>query len=54
MIFERYQQVEKRGRKALGLGLFISRSIVESHGGRIRAESVPGEGSTFLFTLARD
>ena len=53
VIFERYQQVEKRGRKALGLGLYISRSIVESHGGRIRAESVPGEGSTFLFTLPR-
>jgi signal transduction histidine kinase len=53
VIFDRYQQVEKRGRKALGLGLYISRSIVESHGGRIRAESVPGEGSTFLFTLLR-
>ena len=53
VIFERYRQVEKRGRKALGLGLYISRSIVESHGGRIRAESVAGEGSTFLFTLPR-
>lgn len=53
VIFDRYQQVEKRGRKALGLGLYISRSIIESHGGRIRAESVPGEGSTFLLTLRR-
>ena len=51
VIFERFRQVEKRGRRALGLGLYISRSIVESHGGRIRAESVPGQGSTFLFTL---
>lgn len=51
VIFDRFRQVEKRGRRALGLGLYISRSIVESHGGRIRAESVPGEGSTFLFTL---
>jgi signal transduction histidine kinase len=51
VIFERFQQVEKRGRRALGLGLYISRSIVESHGGRIWAESVPGEGSVFLFTL---
>lgn len=51
VIFERFRQVEKRGRRALGLGLYISRSIVESHAGRIRAESVPGEGSTFLFTL---
>ena len=51
VIFDRFRQVEKRGRRALGLGLYISRSIVESHGGRIRAESVPGEGSTFSFTL---
>jgi signal transduction histidine kinase len=53
VIFDRYRQVEKRGRRALGLGLYISRSIVESHGGRIRAESAPGEGSTFVFTLLR-
>ncbi|HEY3172901.1 MAG TPA: HAMP domain-containing sensor histidine kinase [Thermoanaerobaculia bacterium] len=51
VIFDRFQQVEKRGRRALGLGLYISRSIIESHGGRIWAESVPGEGSSFLFTL---
>jgi signal transduction histidine kinase len=51
VIFDRFRQVEKRGRKALGLGLYISRSIIESHGGRIWAESNPGEGSTFLFTL---
>jgi signal transduction histidine kinase len=51
VVFDRFRQVEKRGRRALGLGLYISRSIVESHGGRIRAESVPGEGSVFLFTL---
>lgn len=51
VIFDRFRQVEKRGRRALGLGLYISRSIVESHGGRIWAESVPGEGSAFLFTL---
>lgn len=51
VIFERFHQVEKRGRRALGLGLYISRSIVESHGGRIWAQSVPGEGSVFFFTL---
>ncbi|HSD72239.1 MAG TPA: HAMP domain-containing sensor histidine kinase [Thermoanaerobaculia bacterium] len=51
VIFDRFRQVEKRGRRALGLGLYISRSIVESHGGRIRAESLPGEGSVFVFTL---
>jgi signal transduction histidine kinase len=52
VIFDRFRQVEKRGRRALGLGLYISRSIVESHGGRIRAQSVPGKGSTFWFTLS--
>ncbi len=34
-----------------GLGLWISRGLVESHGGELRAESVVGEGSTFRFTL---
>ncbi len=53
VIFDRFRQVEKRGRRALGLGLYISRSIVESHGGRMWAESVPGEGSVFRFTLPR-
>jgi signal transduction histidine kinase len=34
-----------------GLGLYISRAIVESHGGHISVESVENEGSTFTFTL---
>jgi signal transduction histidine kinase len=50
-IFERFWQVTRADRRGLGLGLFISRSIVEAHGGRIWAESAVGAGSTFAFTL---
>lgn len=50
-IFERFWQVGKNDRRGVGLGLFISRCIVEAHGGRIWAESKPGEGSTICFTL---
>jgi two-component system sensor kinase FixL len=38
-------------REGLGLGLSISRSIIEAHGGRLTAENNPGKGATFRFTL---
>lgn len=50
-VFERFWQVTKGDRRGLGLGLYISRCIVEAHGGKIWAESKLGEGSTFWFTL---
>ena len=50
-IFERFWQVTQGDRRGLGLGLFISKCIVEAHGGRIWVESEIGKGSTFCFTL---
>jgi signal transduction histidine kinase len=50
-IFERFWQVGKNDQRGLGLGLYISKCIVEAHGGRIWAESEEGKGSRFYFTL---
>jgi signal transduction histidine kinase len=50
-VFERYLQVDKADRRGVGLGLYISRCIVQGHGGRIWAESTLGAGSTFCFTI---
>jgi signal transduction histidine kinase len=47
-IFEAFYTTRSGG---LGMGLWISRSIIENHGGRLWAASNDGPGATFLFTL---
>ena len=50
-IFEPFVQVPHATDGGAGLGLTISRRIVEAHGGQLTVQSSPGQGSTFTFTV---
>jgi signal transduction histidine kinase len=50
-VFERFRQLAANDRRGVGLGLYISKCIVQGHNGKIWAESKQGQGSTFSFTL---
>lgn len=55
VIFEKFYRIqgERKPGKGSGLGLAIAKDIITAHGGQIWAESTPGQGSTFYFTLKK-
>jgi signal transduction histidine kinase len=50
-VFERFWQARKKAQTGIGLGLSIVKALVEAQDGRVWAESEPGHGATFFFTL---
>ena len=53
-LFDKYEQARSRAtrsEKGTGLGLYITRQLVELHGGEISVRSEVGKGSTFSFTM---
>lgn len=53
-VFDKYRRASSaKATEGLGLGLYISRKIIEAHGGEIGVDSAPGQGATFFFRLPR-
>jgi signal transduction histidine kinase len=50
-LFERFYRAKETRAEGIGLGLYITKQLVEAHGRRIWVESEVGKGSTFTFTL---
>ncbi|NTW12772.1 MAG: hypothetical protein HGA30_05625, partial [Anaerolineales bacterium] len=51
LIFERFYRLRTENATGTGLGLYICKQIIEAHRGKIRAESTPGQGTTFFIEL---
>jgi signal transduction histidine kinase len=52
-IFERYWTAKEGNTSGTGLGLYISQGIIKAHGGLLVAQSTPGQGSEFRFTVPK-
>lgn len=50
-IFELFRRLHGPEHPGIGVGLPLSRRLIENYGGRLWLDSVPGQGSTFYFTL---
>jgi PAS domain S-box-containing protein len=53
LVFDRFWQATKIGRQGAGLGLPITKGIVQAHGGRIWVESTPDRGTAFSFSIPK-
>jgi two-component system sensor histidine kinase KdpD len=54
-VFDKFSRLQRRGQpQGSGLGLAVSKGLVEGHGGRIWIDETPGGGATFLFELPID
>mgnify|MGYP000918381163 CR=1 FL=1 len=54
LVFEKFERLGRQGQGGTGLGLYLTRAIVEAHGGRCWVVSAPGRGSTFYFALPQE